>query len=154
MINIEKMIRFEEGLKLQAYLCSEGFLTCGIGHNLESDPALDILKRQVKLNEKITEQESQSLFSRDLQRTAIQIKKNIKNFDKLDKNYQAVLINMGFQMGVTRLLQFKNMLAAMAKDDKAKVVASMKDSLWFKQTPNRANRLIDVVNGKIPSEYV
>ena len=148
------MIRFEEGLKLQAYLCSEGFLTCGIGHNLESDPALDILKRQVKLNEKITEQESQSLFSRDLQRTAIQIKKNIKNFDKLDKNYQAVLINMGFQMGVTRLLQFKNMLAAMAKDDKAKVVASMKDSLWFKQTPNRANRLIDVVNGKIPSEYV
>jgi len=52
---------------------------------------------------------------------------------------------MCFQLGRPRLSKFKNMIAAVEDLDWAKMADEMEDSNWFKQTPNRAQRLIDRV---------
>ena len=153
-MNIQKMLTFEESNKLVAYFCSEGYLTCGIGHNLDTNPAPEILNRKINKGDNITNEESQKLFERDLNMTIAQLKHNLPYFDNLDKKYQVVLINMAFQMGCNGILKFKHMLSAMKGNNDEDVINSMKDSLWYKQTTNRANRLIAVINNNPPKEYL
>jgi lysozyme len=154
MINVNKMLSFDEGCKLVVYNCSEGFATCGTGHNLQADPATSILKRPLKVGDKITSLESAQLFEHDLNNVYNSIKKKIPFFNSLPDNYKAVLVNMTFQLGINGVLQFKKMLAAMQLNDNVAVAAAMKNSKWYKQTPNRADRLISTVNGVIPTEYI
>ena len=52
---------------------------------------------------------------------------------------------MCFQLGRPRLSKFKNMIAAVEDLDWAKMADEMENSNWFRQTPNRAQRLIDRV---------
>lgn len=153
MINIEKMIVFEEGKRLDAYPDTKGILTIGIGHNIEADSALDILKRKVKLHDKITEAECTALFERDLSNVYAGIKRNMPWFDTLEEKYKPVVISMIFQMGINGTLEFKNTLKAMQLDSPDAVVAGMKQSAWYKQTPNRVNRLILLVRGERVKEY-
>ncbi|MNY66033.1 Phage lysozyme [compost metagenome] len=51
-----------------------------------------------------------------------------------------ILTSMGFQMGVSGLAGFKNMLKAIVAEDWNEAVEQMLDSTWAKQTPNRAQR--------------
>lgn len=153
-IDIEQMLRFDEGEKFTAYICTGGYLTCGIGHNLDADPATDILKRTIKLGGKITPVESAALFKRDLDRVIYQLTTKLNGYEKMKPKYQVVLINMCFQLGFGGLLKFKNTLAAMRADKKDLVISNMKSSRWYSQTPNRVDRLISVIEGKIPSEYM
>jgi len=153
MVSIQKMIEFEEGKRLDAYLDSEGVLTVGIGHNLESDSAMDLLKRHVKLHDKITEDECTALFERDLKNVYASIKRKIPFFDGLEEKYKPVIINMVFQMGINSTLAFKNTLKAMADDRHLAVIEGMKNSKWYKQTPNRVNRLILLVQDKPVKDY-
>jgi hypothetical protein len=53
---------------------------------------------------------------------------------------------MCFQLGRPRLSKFKNMIAAVEDLDWAKMADEMEDSNWYRQTPNRAQRLIDRVD--------
>jgi hypothetical protein len=53
---------------------------------------------------------------------------------------------MCFQLGRPRLSKFKNLIAAVEDLDWAKMADEMKDSNWYKQTTNRADRLIDRVD--------
>ena len=67
------------------------------------------------------------------------------NFNELDDEIQHILINMSFQLGKPRLSKFKRMIAAVHDEDYREMALQMEDSRWFKQTQNRAQRLIDRV---------
>lgn len=54
---------------------------------------------------------------------------------------KAVLINMAFQLGFNGLSKFRNMLAAVQSEQYVLAASEMLDSLWAKQTPNRAKEL-------------
>jgi lysozyme len=55
---------------------------------------------------------------------------------------QAVLLNMGFNLGVTGLLKFKKMLAACQSMDFKRAAAEMRSSAWAGQVKSRAEELI------------
>ena len=58
---------------------------------------------------------------------------------------------MSFQLGKPRLSKFKKMIAAVEAEDYQEMANQMEDSLWYKQTTNRAQRLIDrVITQGIP----
>jgi lysozyme len=61
------------------------------------------------------------------------------NLDPVRRN---VILNMAFNMGVKRLSAFVNTLAALKARDYAACADGMADSLWAKQTGDRAERLI------------
>jgi len=65
--------------------------------------------------------------------------------DMLDSARQEVLIEMCFQLGIGGLLSFKRFLDAMRRGDFLEASCEMKDSRWYRQTPNRVEELAKIV---------
>ena len=123
---------------------SNQFLTCssGIGHLLTE---WDEEYYDKPIGTPVPEEKVQEWFVNDVQ-TAINDCQDIFNdFDSLPEDIQHVLINMAFQLGGPRLRKFKLMIAAVEVEDYREMALQMEDSRWFKQTTNRAQRLIDRV---------
>jgi len=126
MTIFEQLIR-DEGVKFFPYVDSVGKTTIGIGRNLTDDG--------------ISFQEAKYLLTNDVQNAVAQLEKNFPWAVGLDDARHGVLVNMTFNMGIRRLAEFKNFLAAMEREDWATAKAEMLDSLWAKQVGARAERL-------------
>lgn len=58
-----------------------------------------------------------------------------------------VLTEMAYQMGVQGVLNFKNMWQALDDGNYMKAAGEGLDSKWAKQTPERANQLMNIIRG-------
>ena len=149
---IKKMIFFDEGVRLDVYLCPAKKLTVGAGHNIEADPARHIL-HSLKLGDKITPEQAQALYEYDINRVINNLVTKIPGYSTFQEKYKIVLINMAFNLGINGLLQFKNMLQAMRTDNDIQVIQEIKNSKYYKDVTNRANRMISIINNIIPDVY-
>jgi lysozyme len=151
-MDIDKLreeITFDEGVKYETYHCSEGHLTGGIGH-LITEWDEDYYDKPIGTS--IPEEKVNEWFASDIEVSINDCKDLFNNFDDLPEDVQRVLANMSFQLGRPRLSKFRKMIAAVELQDYAEMANQMEDSRWFKQTQNRAQRLIDrVVRHGIPS---
>ena len=139
---LRKEIEADEGCKYETYRCSEGHLTGGIGHLItEWDEEI----YSGPIGTPIPEEQVKNWFDRDVQQSINDCISLFDNFDKLPEDIQHVLTNMSFQLGKPRLSKFKKMIAAVHDEDYREMALQMEDSRWFKQTQNRAQRLIDRV---------
>ena len=139
---LRKEIEADEGCVYKIYRCSEGYPTAGIGHLLTE---WDEEYYDKPIGTPVPEEKVQEWFINDVQ-TAINDCNDIFNsFEKLPEDIQHVLINMSFQLGKPRLSKFRRMIAAVEMEDYREMALQMEDSRWFKQTTNRAQRLIDRV---------
>ena len=91
-------------------------------------------------------------FAKDIGTTIKDCNLLFSQFNNLPDEIQHVLANMCFQLGRPRLGKFKNMIAAVEDLDWAKMADEMEDSNWYRQTPNRAERLITRVDRQIARE--
>lgn len=148
------MLRFDEGLKLTVYKDTEGFWTVGIGHLLtkinDKAKAIAILDSLVgrKTNGVITEAEARAIFAKDVKKATDQIKgSKILSviYDKLSPIRKMALINMVFQLGLTGTEGFKNSLTLVSNSYYTQASTNMRKSKWYSQTPNRAERVIKVL---------
>lgn len=128
--DIESQLREDEGEVLHAYKDSEGYLTIGIGVLI--DP---------RKGGGITQEESSYLFANRIEKIKTRIRKELPWFNELDVVRQGVLLNMAYQMGVDGLLKFKTTLGHIHAHRWTAASVGMLDSLWAKQTPERAERL-------------
>ena len=134
MINSERLIEqlvVDEAMKLRPYKCSAGKLTIGVGRNLEDNG--------------ITEDEALYLLQNDLDRIYKELRSNFSWFERLDSYRQEVLMNMCFNMGISRLKTFRRMIAALRIRDYQEAAKEMLDSLWAKQVGVRAVRLSETM---------
>ena len=146
---LRKEIEADEGCKYETYHCSEGHLTGGIGH-LITEWDEDYYDKPIGTS--IPEEKVNEWFASDIEVSINDCKDLFNNFDELPEDVQRVLANMSFQLGRPRLSRFRKMIAAVELQDYAEMANQMEDSRWFKQTQNRAQRLIDrVVRHGIPS---
>jgi lysozyme len=136
-VNKEKLIeelKRDEGVELRPYKCSAGFLTLGVGRNIEERG--------------ITMDESDYLLANDITICEEEATRVFKWYDTLSDVRQRVILNMIFNLGLTKLLNFKKFLAAMEAEDWEEAGKQMLDSRWAKQVGNRADRLEQmIVNG-------
>ena len=70
----------------------------------------------------------------------------------LDPVRQDVFCQMGWQMGVSGLLQFKVTLSEIKAGDYATAALGMLQSTWAKQTPARAHRLAEQMKTGVRQE--
>lgn len=154
---IEKMLRQDEGYRLQWYADSLGYPTIGIGHLLIHQVTRDLnvinaaISAQVGrvcTNGTITNAEVSELFARDL----AQVRADIARISSLREVYvtlnrsrQMSMENMCFQMGAGGLAKFKNTLAKMKAKDWKGAYDGLRDSLWARQTPGRSSRVARIV---------
>lgn len=126
---LKQRIKEHEGYKLVVYKCSEGFDTGGYGHKI------------IEGEEIPTSEEGWSnLFEQDFQ-TACEGADNILGDCDIDIIAKEIIIEMVYQMGEGGVSKFKGMLSALKEGRYTDASDEMIDSLWYRQTPNRASEL-------------
>jgi len=122
------MLMLHEGLELKPYQCTADKTTIGVGRNLQDVG--------------ITEDEAKYLLQNDIDR----ILKEVEHWsflEKLNEPRQAVILDMVFNMGVTRFNAntWVKTFAAIQDKDFEKAANEMLESKWAKQVGQRAIRL-------------
>jgi len=140
-------IRFFEGYSDKPYLCSAGRLTIGYGYNYQDNGLPAGLPTAIctELLEKgFTKNLGEYLLDREARKT-IGTAEQFKWFATLSLNRKTVIVDMLYQLGLSRFMGFKKMKEALdAKSvNFAVVAAEMKDSLWFKQSARRGRSNVD-----------
>lgn len=127
---ITKQLRRDEGERLSAYQDHLGFWTIGVGRLIDA-----------RRGGGISKEESDMLLSNDIDVRVKALENHIPWFKELDDARKGVLVNMAFQLGITGLLGFRNTLEAVRTRRFHEAAKNMRQSKWYSQTPNRAERL-------------
>ena len=137
-MNISRMLEIEEGFKANAYYCSEGYPTIGIGHLVtEKDEEFG-----ESTGTPITAERSRELFDRDIEVAIKDCEQLYGQWHNWPEEVQLILVNMAFNLGGPRLARFKNMKNMLSQGKWKEAAAEGRDSLWYRQVTNRAERLM------------
>ena len=96
-------------------------------------------------NATITESEASELLGRRVDQ-AIQEYHSIFADLPMCNARQGAFVNMIFNMGGSRFSKFTKMIHAVKENDWATAAIEAKDSLWYKQTGNRAKRIVEEIS--------
>ena len=140
LMKLQDEIADDEGVMYETYRCSLGHLTGGIGHLITE---WDEEMYSGPVGTKIPHEQVDKWFQMDITRTIQDCKIIFNTFDNLPEEVQLVIANMCFQLGRPRLSKFKKFIAAVNDENWMLAGEEMQDSRWYKQTTNRADRLID-----------
>ncbi len=140
-MNIDKLreqLAEDEGCKFEIYLDHLGYETFGIGHLVRDlDPEYG-----EPVGTHVSEERVIDAFEGDIDITLADCLLVFDDFASFPEEVQLILANMMFNMGMPRLSKFKKMIAAVEAGDYQEAAAQMKDSRWYHQVTNRAERLI------------
>ena len=125
-------LKIEEGFRAHCYKCPAGKHTIGFGRNIDEAGGLGI-----------TEDEALDLLENDVYRSVAGARRTWHWFDTMNASRQSVLVQLVFQMGLTKVRTFRKMIAALDSDnpDYDLAAAELLDSKFARQVPQRAERL-------------
>lgn len=124
-------IKKNEGFRSRLYKCPAGKWSIGYGRNLEDCG--------------LSELEAEYLLKNDITCSKLELYTNFPWAGQLDNARKNVLIEMVFNMGISRFKGFKKMLAACQKGEWDKAADEMLDSQWHKQVKKRAETLAEIM---------
>ena len=122
----QELIR-DEGFRTMPYRDSRGYLTIGVGRNLDASG--------------LSAAEVYMLLDNDIDSAIRACVSAFPWFPALDAVRQGVLVQMAFNLGIVGLKQFTQTLAAVARGDYRTAAAQMLQSRWAQQVGGRAARL-------------
>ena len=128
---LRRLLIVHEGLRLKPYRCSAGYLTIGVGRNLEARG--------------ISREEAMVLLENDIAEAEAAARGFFPAFDRLEEPRQAVLVDMAFNLGAVRLGGFRRFRAALERGDFEQAAREMLDSKWAEQVGPRARRLAEMM---------
>jgi lysozyme len=128
------MLIRHEGIRSTPYIDSVGVQTIGIGHNLHKP---------------LSHAAIMQIFRDDVADARNDCLHAFPWFSDLDEARQGVLVNMCFNLGLTRLQGFYKFLGAVERGDYATATTEMLDSLWAKQVKGRARELAALMQGSV-----
>lgn len=131
----------DEGVRLKAYRDSVGVWTIGCGHNLQVDPTL-FPQLQHLISVGISQAQCDALLQTDVNYVIARYDVLIPWWKTLAPLRADVLVNMGFNLGVSKFMGWHHTLAAAQAGDYAKCGAEIAASEpWASQVGERAQRL-------------
>lgn len=134
---LKEEIKEDEGYKNEIYLDHLSLKTLGVGHLIkETDPEYDL-----EVGTHIEDERVNELFEQDINVTIDECRKLYYDFDRLPEEAQLIICNMMYNMGRPRLSRFHKMKRAVENRDWKEASNQMKDSKWYRQVTNRADRL-------------
>ena len=159
-------IKSDEALKFFPYKCSKGKITIGYGRNLDGNPLTNdevmtlLLNRpEISVNntplqevrklllksfyEKgIALHEAEWLFENSYKEAERGLTNTFPWYKDAPLEVRNILINMTFQMGLSTMKGFYTTMPMIGRGEYALAAENLKLSKWYKDTPNRAKRLI------------
>ena len=134
---LREELKTDEGVKYEVYLDHLGLPTCGIGHLIkDTDP-----EQGLEVGTAISEERVNELFDEDIQVTLQECRYLYEDFDDLPEEAQRIIANMMFNLGRPRLSRFLKMKQHVDNRDFISASEEMKNSKWYRQVTNRAERL-------------
>lgn len=128
---VRALLELNEGRRNRMYRDTKGIETIGIGHNLRdraiSNRAIDVI------------------FEDDLADHTAELFAVLPWAKDQDEVRQAALIDLAFNLGLPKLLLFKNTLAAWRIGAYENAALGLRHSEWFLQVGRRATRIVKMV---------
>lgn len=128
--HLRRDVMAAEGCVLKPYRDTVGVLTIGYGRNLDDVG--------------ITKLEAEVLLDHDLLAAEMSCAK-LAWWDSLNDARQRVVVEMVFNLGMTRFLGFAKTINAIRARDYGTAAVQMLDSKWARQVGQRAQRLADTM---------
>ena len=145
-MNVEELLDFEEGFSAKPYIDSLGYPTIGNGTLIGPKGApLSCYTLEVS-------REVAHLLLKDMMSINLEKLRQLYWYENLDEDKQMIIQSMAYQLGMSGLLKFKNMIKALTDKNYSESEKQALDSLWAKQTPARAKRHATVLGGKSINE--
>lgn len=134
---VRSMLISEEGWRNKAYpdpLTGGAPWTIGVGHT-----GPEVYEGLYWGDDKISE-----TLDADIAKATVECQARFAPwFQHLNDARQATIVGMVYQMGMRRVLGFRQALTFMARNDFEQAAVEMLDSTWAKQTPKRARRMAE-----------
>ena len=124
-------LRRDEGVRSKPYQDSVGLTTIGVGRNLDGVG--------------LSDDEIDYLLNNDMTRVIADLDRALPWWRQLTPARQLAMANLCFNLGITKLLGFKNTLRFMAQRDYARAADNLLASLYAKQVGQRATRIADAI---------
>jgi lysozyme len=139
MSKLSDQLRRHEGVRTHFYRCTSGLATIGVGRCIEEGSL------------GLSDDEIDYLLENDIKRCKAELLA-FSWFMDLDPVRQDAMVNLLFNLGMTRLMGFRNALAAMERLDFVTAADEFYDSRWAKQVGNRADEVCEMIRtGRYPS---
>lgn len=130
-------LNVDEGRRPRIYVDTVGKVTGGVGRNLS--------------DRSFSEDEIDLMLANDIAGVERDLDHALPWWRQMTEARQVVLANMCFNLGIARLLGFKNTLLYMQAGRYDAAAAGMLDSVWAKQVGARAVRLAAIMRtGEFP----
>lgn len=140
------LITTHEGRRRRRYFDKYGHASIGIGFNLERPDAHAIMDKLganwtdiINGRAELTDNQVDTLFDWCYTGAVADARAAVSNFGDLIPEFQTVLVDMAFQLGIVRLRTFRRMIARLWVADYAGAVAEIRSSLLAKQDPARVH---------------
>ena len=124
---LRKELSRDEDRRAKPYIDTVGKTTIGVGRNLD-----DVGLRADEID---------LMLTNDIAAAVADLDRSLPWWRGLSDARRRVMANMAFNLGIGRLLGFKNMLAATSAGRYGEAAAEMLNSKWAKQVGDRAIRL-------------
>ena len=137
MIDLErlkKQLVIDEGLELKPYRCSADKLTIGVGRNIQEVG--------------ITKEEAMVLLENDIARCAGECARAFPWFLDLSAERKEAVINLVFNMGLSKFQQFKKTIAYIEAGEFERAGAELLDSNYARQVGKRSERVANMLAGE------
>jgi lysozyme len=126
-MNLRDHIKLREGYRAMAYQDTKGIWTIGYGHTKGARPGLIW-----------TQAQAEAALDQDIADAIHDLHYHLPWTQNLSQNRQYVLVDMIFNMGIGKVLEFHHTLACMQAGDWKGAHDGMLNSQWFKDVGQRA----------------
>ena len=134
MQRLIETLKRHEGVKYYVYKDHLGYETIGVGRCLKQGVGLGL-----------THDEVDYLLMNDINRCLEELDAAFPWFKDLTEIRREAMINLCFNLGLTRLRKFEKALAAMSIHNYEEAANEFLDSRWAKQVGNRATEVTEMI---------
>lgn len=135
----------DESRETKPYFDSEGFVSIGIGRNLVGNPLTDEERAFGKKHGWGSDAFIELLYSNDIGAVFADLDRNFPWWRTMPAPRRRGLANMRFQLGRNTFRDFKKSLTLLEAGRFADAGRELRKSLWYRQTPLRAERTIALI---------
>lgn len=135
------MLEHDEGRVRKLYRCTAGYLTIGVGHNIEANGLPDHI--------------IDALLDYGMEVAARDLDALVPTWRTADEVRQAALLNWSFQLGRDRMRTFTRTLPLLTKQRWTEAARNMRLSKWARSdSPARAKRITwQIEHGAVDPSY-
>lgn len=130
MDRLQRLLIKHEGFRNKPYEDTSGFVSIGVGRNLDGLG--------------LSDEEVMYLLDNDIKRCDKELLRNFRWYADLCRCRQDAMLSLCFNLGISRLLKFKKALAAMEARDYDTAADEFLDSKWATQVGSE--RVEDIVS--------